>query len=250
MLFRIIFTLVTSISFLILFFLLRYFVRTKLLDFIKKQENKIFKGFYLKKIELINAENQVNIILFILRILFITLTIVFYLWPQTKGISDIILKYIWIPFNKIIFSIISFIPNLIIIFIIIFVTHFSLKFLRFIGGHIEKGTIKINGFYPDWVKPTYLILSILFYTFAIILAFPYLPASNTPAFQGISIFIGIVFSLSSTSVLGNIISGIVITYMRSFKIGDRIKVSDITGDVLEKNVFTIKLKTLKNEIIL
>jgi small-conductance mechanosensitive channel len=83
----------------------------------------------------------------------------------------------------------------------------------------------------------------------LVIMFPYLPGSGSPAFQGVSVFLGVLLSLGSSTAINNIIAGLVITYMRPFKPGDRIKIGDITGDVIDKTMLVIKLKTTKNEEI-
>jgi small-conductance mechanosensitive channel len=73
--------------------------------------------------------------------------------------------------------------------------------------------------------------------------------NESPAFQGISVFIGVFFSLGSTSVISNMVSGLVITYMRPFKVGDRIKMGEFLGNVVEKKPLVTRIKTPKNELI-
>jgi len=81
----------------------------------------------------------------------------------------------------------------------------------------------------------------------LVIVFPYLPGSSSPAFQGVSVFLGLLLSLGSTSAINNLIAGLVITYMRPFKIGDRIRIGDVTGDVVEKSMLMIRVRTIKNE---
>lgn len=258
MILKIILTAVFLIISLVLHQIFKFLIKKRLSNFILGQKNKLFKTIYVKKVEFIKSDDIVTFFLTINKILYVALnlfllivvaTMTFHIWPTTKFISDFILKYSFDFMGKIFGSIVSFVPNLVILVVIIVIVYYSLKIIKFFATHIEKGKIKIYGFYPDWVKPTYTLIRLLIITFAAIVAFPYLPASDTPAFKGVSIFIGVIFSLSSTSILGNIIAGIVLTYMRSFSNGDSIKVNDIVGDVVEKNLFTIKLKTSKNEII-
>jgi small-conductance mechanosensitive channel len=114
---------------------------------------------------------------------------------------------------------------------------------------IERGALKIPGFYIDWANPTYQIIRVLFLAFMLIVIFPYLPGSNSPVFKGVSVFLGVLFTFGSAGALGNIVSGLVLTYMRAYKIGDRVKIGDATGDVIEKSLLVTKIKTIKNEII-
>ena len=111
---------------------------------------------------------------------------------------------------------------------------------------VEKGTITLSGFYPEWAIPTYQLVRILVIALALVLAFPYLPGSSSPAFQGVSIFIGLLFSLGSTSVVANIVSGVVLTYTRAFRVGDRVRIADTVGDVIEKGLLVTRMRTIKN----
>src|SRR5664279_3456000 len=83
----------------------------------------------------------------------------------------------------------------------------------------------------------------------VILIFPFLPGSGSPAFQGVSVFIGVLFSLGPSSTISNMIAGLVITYMRPFRIGDRIKIGDVVRDVFEKTMLVTRIRTIKNEDI-
>ncbi|HOG19700.1 MAG TPA: mechanosensitive ion channel, partial [Salinivirgaceae bacterium] len=104
-------------------------------------------------------------------------------------------------------------------------------------------------FYPDWAMPTFNIIRFLLIAFMIAMIYPYLPGSSSGVFQGVSVFVGLIISLGSGSAIGNIIAGLVITYMRPFRIGDRVKLGDVIGDVTEKTPFVTRIKTPLNEII-
>ena len=97
--------------------------------------------------------------------------------------------------------------------------------------------------------PTFHIVRFLLYAFMIAMIYPYLPGSDSGVFQGISVFVGLIVSLGSSTVIGNIIAGLVITYMRPFKMGDRIKLNDTTGDIIEKTPLVTRIRTPKNEVV-
>ena len=107
-----------------------------------------------------------------------------------------------------------------------------MKGITFLKTEIEKGDLTISGFYPDWANPTYQIVKVLVAAFAVVVIFPYLPGSDSPVFQGVSVFLGFLFTFGSAGSLSNIIAGLVLTYMRLFKIGDRVKIGEVMGDVV------------------
>lgn len=190
--------------------------------------------------------NIVKYILIII-ILFLYLPLMFSFLPWTKGIVHEFYSYITEPVTFILNGILNFLPDLFYIIIIYFVARYIVRVLSYVVQEYEKDNIKLTGFHKDWAKPTLNIIKIIIYAFALIFIFPHLPGSNSPAFQGISIFFGVLLSLGSTSAIANIVAGIVITYMRPFQIGDRVRVNDTVGDVIEKSLLVTKIRTLKNE---
>ena len=132
-------------------------------------------------------------------------------FPWTRGIAAAIYDYIFSPLRLIGQSAVSYLPKLFFLLIIFLVTYYALKFIKFFFKALEKGTISFPGFYQKWAGPTYKIARFLAYAFAAVVAFPYLPGSDSPAFRGVSIFIGVLFSLGSTGVVSNAVAGASLT---------------------------------------
>lgn len=187
--------------------------------------------------------------LIVLIFLYLGLLAVFKLFPYTKHISDQLLEYVLSPLRSVGKSVMAYMPKLFTIAVIVVIFKYIQKFVRSLAEKIATNKITVKGFYPDWAMPTYNLISGLLFIFMFILIFPYLPNSDSQIFQGVSVFAGIMLSLGSTSVIGNLVAGLVITYMRPFKLGDRIKLGEFTGDVLEKTALVTRIKTPKNEVI-
>jgi small-conductance mechanosensitive channel len=225
---------------------------------IKLQENKKIKGIVIRRYTLLDVKKQVQLILNISKFLkwgvnilvvYISLPILFGIFPWTKNLANVLFSYILNPIKNIGSGIWNYIPNLITIIIIVLVFKYLLKGIHYLKTEIEVGNLKINGFYKDWANSTYQIIKILVYAFMFIVIFPYLPGSDSTVFKGVSVFLGVLFSFGSAGSLSNIIAGLVITYMRLFKIGDRVKIGEVVGDVIEKNLLVTRVRTIKNEII-
>ncbi len=170
-------------------------------------------------------------------------------FPQTKRISDNLNKYALGAARTISDAAIDYLPKLFFIGIIILITTYVLKLVRFFFTEVQRGHITIPGFYTNWAKPTYNIVRALIIFFAAAVAYPYLPGASSPAFQGISIFLGALFTLGSSGAIANLVSGVVLIYSRAYEIGDRICISDTVGDVLEKSLFVTRIRTLKNVVV-
>ena len=183
----------------------------------------------------------------ILVIVYLVLPIAFSIFPATEGIARTLIGYVLDPLKDFGHALIAYVPELITVLVIVLIARSFVRFLRFVGGEVESGRIELPGFYREWAMPTFNLLRVIVYAFAFILVFPYLPGSDSPAFRGVSVFFGLLISLGSSSAISNLIAGLVITYMRAFWVGDRVRIGDATGDVIEKNLLVTRLRTVKNE---
>jgi small-conductance mechanosensitive channel len=225
---------------------------------IENAESEKIKPLYINKYKILTAKQVIKAIEVFLRLLkyiitviqlILTIPIVFSLFSGTRNIASVLFGYILNPIKNIALGVVGYIPNLFTIIIIVTITRYVLKAVKYLTVQIEKGKLKLPGFYPDWAAPTLRILQVLMWAFTIAVIYPYLPGSGSRAFQGVSVFIGVIFSIGSTSAIGNLVAGLVITYMRPFKLGDRVQIKEITGFVVEKNLMVIRLKTHKNEYV-
>jgi len=213
-----------------------------------KRRNNLFKYFIPK--------NTKNIFVFIasgFRVIVIVFFLLMYLpflfsfLPWTQGIVDIFYGYIATPVNFVVHGLINFIPDLFFIIVILYIARYFVRVMKDMAEDIEEEKLVLKSFPKDWAKPTVKLFSIIVYAFAIVMVFPHLPGSDSPAFKGVSLFLGVLFSLGSTSAIANIVAGIVITYMRPFQIGDRVEIMGTIGDVMDKTLLVTKIKTIKNE---
>lgn len=241
---------------IIIFCLVRLF-RWSAQKIIEQQGNRI-KGITIKNYVLFDSKRQVSTFLsinkavkwiLILLAIYIALPILFGFFPWTKDFADTLFGYIITPLKKIAHALWNYLPNLFTIIVVFIVFRYVLKGIHFLKEEIEKGNLNVSGFYPDWANPTYQIIKVVVYAFMAIVIFPYLPGSDSPVFQGVSVFLGVLFTFGSSGSLSNVVAGLVLTYMRLFKIGDRVKIGEVVGDIIEKSLLVTRIRTIKNEII-
>lgn len=225
---------------------------------IVRLRNTRLKPFSIQDYELLDTLKQVKLLVFLASLvryvimflqLLLTVPLLFSIFPQTKDLAYQLFSYIWNPVKSIFIGVVDYIPNLFTIFIIYMAVKYLVRLFRYLADEVQSERLKLRGFYPDWAIPTYHIIRFLLYAFMLAMIYPYLPGSNSGVFQGISVFVGLIVSLGSSTVIGNIIAGLVITYMRPFKIGDRIKLNDTTGNVVEKTPLVTRIRTPKNEMV-
>jgi len=170
-------------------------------------------------------------------------------FPWTRFLSNNLLDVLLLPLVTMARGFLKHIPDLVFLAVLAFVTDYLLRLMRLLFEGVENGTIAYPGFYPEWANQTYKIARFLVLAFMAVVAFPYIPGSDSPAFKGVSIFLGVLISLGSSSVIGNTLAGLTMTYRRAFRVGDRVKIGDFLGDVTEMRLLVTHLRSLKNEEI-
>ncbi len=241
---------------------LAIFITNKLFSFLRKkiteQKGRKIDGIRFRQYSFMNEEQHAELLFtitnftkWIVRVLlvFLALPLLFGIFPPTKKIANGIFEFIKTPVTGILQNAWNYLPKLVTIIVIVTISSFVLRGLRFLKKEIGKGVLKIPEFHKDWANPTYQIVRVLVYAFLLVAVFPYLPGSGSPVFNSVTIFLGALFTLGSSTSLGNVISGLALTYMRSFKDGDRVKIGDVTGDIVEKNLLVTRVRTIKNEVI-
>jgi len=205
--------------------------------------------------ELLSAEETTKTVLAGVRLVkgaaylllaYVYVNFVFQIFPTTKALSDRLLGYLFDAVRGIGLAVVGYIPSLIFLILIFFAGRFIVRLTWVVFNGIAIGRIRVSGFEAEWAVPSFKIVRFLIVAFLAVIAFPYLPGSASPAFQGVSIFLGVLVSLGSSGAVSDVISGIVLTYTRAFRIGDRVRIADAQGDVLEKTLFVTRVRTIKN----
>ena len=241
--------------------LILYFIRRithRIQGWMIMNKNKYFTGFKIRNFEVLPSAMYLDIsiraVLFLkwglyVLVFYLSLPLIFGLFPFTRGWAQTLVDWIFSPAKNIWFGFWSYLPNVFTIAVIYIITRYLIKFLRFIALEIENGTLNVPGFYSDWAMPTFRLGKILVYAFMLVMIYPYLPGSESDIFKGVSIFLGLIISFGSTSAIANAVAGLVITYMRPFRLGDRVKIGEVTGEIIEKTLLVTRIRTAKNEDI-
>jgi small-conductance mechanosensitive channel len=244
----------STIAVIILLFIINWLMKKANLFLEKKLKTKI-ETLESKSFQLVRS-NQLWITfhgfiksikyLIILISIFLYVQYVLGLFPWTRYVSQSLLGFFLSPLFAFGAAVLNFIPSLAFLLVIFFVTKYILKLAKLFFNGIGQGAITISGIDPEWATPTYKLLRIMLIAFAVIVAYPYIPGSESAAFKGVSLFIGILFSLGSSSVIGNLIAGYSMTYRKTFKVGQLVKIDEHIGQVMEIKLFVTRLRTPKN----
>ena len=217
-----------------------------------------FKGIKIQQSEIVQGTRLTALLASGIRLLravviaiftYVALANAFNFFPWTREHGQRLLGYVVNPLIAMGEATLGYLPNLFYILVILVVLHFVLRILRVIAREVERGRIRIPGFYPEWVQPTYKIVRFLVYALGVVIVFPYLPFEKSPAFKGISVFLGVLFSLGSTSAVANLVAGIILIYTRGFRKGDWVTIGENTGEIVNQSMLATHLRTIRNEEI-
>ncbi len=188
----------------------------------------------------------------VLRVVLTLLLLYFYVplvlsfFPWTAPLSRKIVGYVLTPLQAVGGGIVDYLPKVFFIIVIFLVTRYILKLIGLVFRAIATGMLTLEGFHRDWADPTYNIVRFLVIAFAAVVMFPYLPGAGSDAFKGVSLFVGVLFSLGSSGAVGNIVAGVVLTYTNAFQVGDRVQIGETVGDVVERTMLVTRIRTIKN----
>ncbi len=227
-----------------------------LLGRLQRPDAPLIKGIKIQNSEILAGQRLASIlaglvrllrvaVIFVLTVVFLGTEFKFFPWTRVHGRQ--LLDYVLAPLRFVGTAVLNYLPKLFYILVILAVMYYVMKFARMLTREFERGNIRIRGFYPEWIQPTYRIVRFLLIAFTAVLVYPYLPGENSPAFRGVGIFLGVLLSLGSTSAVANVVAGIILTYTRGFRVGDWVKIGDNVGEIVSQNLLATHLQTFQKE---
>lgn len=222
------------------------------------QRNRRIPSLRIQAFEVLSSNQLSDLLLASLRIvrwsivaglLYVYSSFTLSLFPQTRQWGELLFSYIYQALGTAGYAFLAYLPNLVTLVLIAGGTYYIIRFLKLVFDGLGRQALSIRGFYPEWAEPTYRLLTYFAVALAFAIAFPYLPGAKSPAFQGVSIFLGALVSLGATGAVANIVAGIILIYTRAFRVGDRVKVGDIVGDIEEKLLLVTRIRTLYNVLV-
>jgi small-conductance mechanosensitive channel len=147
-------------------------------------------------------------------------------------------------------GLVAALPGILFLVVLAVLTRYLLRVTHLLFDAIARGAVVFPRFDREWAMPTYRIARLFVVALALVVAYPHIPGSQSNAFKGISILLGVMFSLGSSSFVANVIAGYSMTYRRAFRVGDLIRSGDAMGVVSEIRLQVTHLRSPKNEEII
>ncbi len=224
----------------------------------RKVEEHRAAALRLNKVELLQAENARNLLRALLRLAYwlLVAAVAYYylqyslrLFPWTRPFGEELLGLIVDPLMTLGVGMVNSLPDLLFLLVLAIVTRYLLGTINAFFVAVEQGRVTLADFDPDWARPTYKLVRFFVFAFALVIAYPYIPGSDSAAFKGVSVLLGVLISIGSSSMISSLVAGYTMTYRRTFRKGDRIRVGDTYGDVVDSRLMVTTVRTLKNELV-
>ena len=180
---------------------------------------------------------------------YVYLNYVLVLFPWTRALGRSLTSILLQPLKTLATGFLAFIPDLVFLVILTLITRWALRLVRLFFARVASGETEVRGFEADWAKPTERIVRFALIAMALVIAYPYIPGSGSEAFKGIGVVVGLMFSLGSASIVGNLVAGLGIAFRRAFRVGDRVRIGETIGEVTQVELLTTYLRSPKNEQI-
>ncbi len=171
------------------------------------------------------------------------------LYPWTRPFASDIFQMALDPLARMGAGVVDSLPKLMFLIVLFFVVRMVLRALLTFFDRVSRGWIRLEKFDSDWAMPTYRIVRVVVIAFALVVAYPYIPGSDSDAFKGVGIFMGVVLSIGSTSFIANMIAGYSLTYRGAYRVGDMVRIEDHLGKVEHVGSMSTVIRSLKNEQI-
>ena len=180
-----------------------------------------------------------------------------YLWldfsllqfPYTRPWGEHLHDYLTSGIKAIAITIVDFIPGLVIVAVIFFITRFLSRLMRLFFEAVESGRVTVPGLYAETAQPTRKIITVILWLFALVMMYPYLPGSDSDAFKGVSVFVGLLLSIGSAGTVNQAVSGLMLMYSRALRVGDFVQIGETMGTVVALGMFSTRIRTNLGEIV-
>lgn len=140
-------------------------------------------------------------------------------------------------------------PGLFTVVVIILIARWGARLVNAVFHEVESGRLTFPWLERETARTTQTLVVVAIWLFALVVAYPYIPGSNTEAFKGVSVLVGLMITLGSTGLINQIISGLFAIYSRSVRPGDYVRIGDTEGQVIDVGFLATKLMTPRQEEI-
>jgi small-conductance mechanosensitive channel len=180
-------------------------------------------------------------------LIYVWITISLRRFPYTEPWGNQAGSYVLNSLRDLANTVLNGLPGLLMVILIFIVTRWLIRMARVLFEQVATGRISVTWMDADVAHATKRIFSAIVWLFAIIVAYPYIPGSQTQTFKGLSVFLGLVISLGSTGIINQIMSGLFVVYSRALKTGEWVKVNETEGEVLDVGLLAAKIRTIEGQ---
>jgi len=233
-------------------------LRDRVRAWIAAQESGLFQLAQQRSGQLLDSGQIRSVLLLVLQLIhwallllvsYLLIPLLLGLFPPTQVMAEGLRGQILSLVATLLGGIEAIIPNLFAILLIVLIAVLVGRCSNAVFRALDRGRIRIPGFYQEWALPTARLAMILIVLATVVLAYPYIPGSSSKAFQGAGLLLEVLAALGSSAIATNIISGLMLIYTRAFREGDRVEINGTIGVVQDRDLLVTRIQTPRNELV-
>ncbi|MBT3066935.1 mechanosensitive ion channel family protein [Rhodoferax sp. U11-2br] len=164
-------------------------------------------------------------------------------FPYTHRWGELLNSFLWDLVGGMGAAVVSALPGLLTAVVIFYLTRIGTKALDALFRRIAEGELQVTWLDAAVAEPTRRIVKIVVWLFALAMAYPYLPGAQTEAFKGLSVLLGLMISLGASNLVGQVASGLILTYGRVYRQGEYVAIGGHEGTITELGMFFTRIRT-------
>ena len=198
---------------------------------------------------LVNAPLRVVAWLLVLFCVYTWTGFVLQRFPYTRPWGEALRENLLNALGEIGSAVLHAVPGLLFVALIVVLARLSARVVRAFFETVHQGRVKLAWVDETTARPTGRIISWAIWLFALVAAYPYIPGSDSEAFKGLGVFVGLMLSIGSSGIVNQAVSGLMLMYTRALRPGEFVRIADTEGTVTTIGFLTTRIETLRHEEI-
>ena len=257
MLLAVVYSIAATVVYLLLIRLI-YFLRGKVLGALPGVMQRHTRALKLGSTQVVDAHQLFPVVsrvlqavrwLIVLLLTYEWLSFVLSRFPYTRPWGESLNSYLVDLARYLFDGIVSAVPGLGVAVAIFFIARGLSAFVQRLLNRMAAHGDNDAWLNQETLVPTRRLSALAVWLFALAMAYPYLPGAGTEAFKGLSVLLGLMVSLGASSVIGQAASGLILTYTRTLRPGEYVRIGEHEGTVTEMGIFTTRIRTGLGEVL-
>ncbi|MFO1406819.1 MAG: mechanosensitive ion channel [Steroidobacteraceae bacterium] len=170
-------------------------------------------------------------------------------FPYTRPLGEELRDNLFDALGRVGAAVLEAVPGLLFALLIFLIARITVRAVRAFFNGVERGHIRIAAIDETTARPTGRLVTLGIWLFAMVAAYPYIPGTDSEAFKGIGVFVGLMMSIGASGVVSQVVSGLMLMYTRALRPGEFVRIGETEGIVKSVGFLATRIETVLHEEI-